>query len=100
MGIRFSPDIVVNVWEIKVVEHADLLFLIGADVLCRDSGGQNTCFNSTWALGGGDGEVEFTMGPSTKTAALHWAPFRRAHEEAALDRQQMPRKWFRKKASS
>ena len=53
MGIRFGPDFVVNVWGIKVVEHADPLFLIGADILCGGSGGQNTCFNSIWALGGG-----------------------------------------------
>ena len=39
IGIRFSPDIVVNVREIKVVEHSDPLFLIGADVLCGGSGG-------------------------------------------------------------
>ena len=87
VGIRFGLGIVVNVREIKVVEHANPLFLMGADVLCGGSGGQNTCFNSIQALGGGHGEVEFTMGPSTKTAALHWAPFRRGHEEAVPDRQ-------------
>ena len=43
VGIRLSPDIVVNVWEIKVVEHADPLFLIGVDILCGGSEGQNTC---------------------------------------------------------
>ena len=75
----------VNVREIKVVEYVDLLFFIGADVLYRGSGGQNTCFNSIWVLGGGHREVEFTVGPSMKTATLHWAPFRRGHEEAAPD---------------
>ena len=100
VGIRFGLDIMVNVREIKVVEHVDPLFLIGADVLCGGSGGQDTCFNSIWALGGGHKEVEFTMGPSMKRATLHWAPFRRGHEEVAPDRQQMLRKWFQKKASS
>ena len=46
VGIRFAPDIVVNAQEIKVVEYADLLFFIEADVLCGGFGGQNTCFNS------------------------------------------------------
>ena len=100
VGIRFGPDILVNVREIKVMEHADPLFLIGADVLSRGSGGKNTCFNSIRALGGGHSEVEFTVGPSTKTTTLHWAPFRRGHEEAAPDCQQILRKWFQKKASS
>ena len=90
----------VNVREIKVVEHADPLFLIGSDVLCGGYEGQNTCFNSIWALGGGHREVEFTVGPSTKTAALHWAPFRRGHKEVAPDGQQMLKKYFWKKASS
>ena len=75
----------VNFRENKVVEHEDPLFLIGADVLCRGSGGQNTCSNSIQVLGGGHGEVEFTMGPSIKTAALHLAPFRRGYEEAVPD---------------
>ena len=44
--------------------------------------------------------MEFTMGPSTKTAALYWAPFRKGHEEAALDYQKMLKKWFQNKASS
>ena len=57
VGIKFGPDIVVNVWEIKLVEHVDLLFLIEADILCGGSGGQNTCFNSIRALGGGHREV-------------------------------------------
>ena len=100
VGIRFGPDIVVNIWEIKVVEHVDPLFLIGEDILCGGSGGQNTCFNSIQALGGGHREVEFTMGPSTKTAALHWAPFRRGHEEVVPDCQQILKKWFQKKALS
>ena len=71
MGIRFGPDIVVNTQEIKVVGYVDPLFLIGADVLRGGSGGQNTCFNSIQVLGGGHGEVEFTVEPSTKTAALN-----------------------------
>ena len=57
VGIRFGPDIVLNVWEIKVVERVDPLFLIRADVLYGGSGGQTTCFNSIWALGGGHREV-------------------------------------------
>ena len=61
----------VNVREIKVVEHVDLLVLIGADILRSGSEGQNTCFNNIWVLGAGYGEVEFTVGPSTKTSALH-----------------------------
>ena len=85
MGIRFGPYIVVNVQEIKLVEHVDPLFLKGADILCGGSRGQNTCFNSIQKLGGGHREVEFTVGPSMKTAALHWALFRRGHEEAAPD---------------
>ena len=79
MEIRFGPDIVINVWEIKVVDHAYPLFFIAADILCRGSGGQNTCFNSTQVLGAGHGEVKFTLGPSIKTAALHWASFRQGH---------------------
>ena len=40
MGIRFGQDIIVNIWEIKVVENIDLLFMIGADILCRGSRGR------------------------------------------------------------
>ena len=38
IGIRFGPDIVANIREIKVVEHIDLLFLRGVDILFRSSG--------------------------------------------------------------
>ena len=71
MGIRYGPNILVNIWEIKLVEHVDPLVLIGTDILCRGSGDQNTCFKCIWALGAGKREVEFTLGPSIKTAALH-----------------------------
>ena len=85
MEFKFDPEIMVNIWEIKVLEHADPLFLIGADILYRGSWGQNTCLNSIWALGASHGEVEFTVEPSTKTITLHWAPFKKGQKEVALD---------------
>ena len=39
IGILSGLDIVSNVWEIKVVEHSDPLFLKKADFLCVASGG-------------------------------------------------------------
>ena len=53
IGIRFGLDSIVNVQEIKVVKHVDLLFWIRVDILCGGSGGsgaQNTSFNSIWVL--------------------------------------------------
>ena len=46
VGTSFSLEIVVNVQKIKAVEHADLLFFIRVNILCRYSRGQKTCFYS------------------------------------------------------
>ena len=62
LGTQFGLDIRVNVWEKKKIEHMDLLFLIGADVLCGGCGGQKTCLNSTRVLGAGPREIELMVG--------------------------------------
>ena len=85
IGICYSPNIAANVWEIKVVKYTDLLFLIGAGILCGGFGGQNTCSNSIQALGAGHGKVEFMVGSSTKTGKLHLVPFRKGHQDLAQD---------------
>ena len=100
IGIRFSPDIIINIQKIKVIEHSDLIFLIGADILCRGSGSQNTCFKSIWSLGTGHGKIDFTVGLLTKTAELHWPPFRKGHQDLDLEPWLHLKKWFQKKALS
>ena len=70
--LRFSSKVVVNLRELKVVQHTKLLVLIGADVL--STGHQGWSFRYIGVGLDGQGLISFARGRKTRTLPLLRAP--------------------------
>ena len=72
VAFRFSQEVVVYIRELKVIEHAEPLVLVGANVLC--AGHPGWTFRSLGIDWDGQGIISFSRGKRMRTLPLVSAP--------------------------